>query len=373
LSAELFLCVALYRIYQKNAWGETHKIAYLLVFLIVNCFIAYPFLAFYLDSARQDVPLVSTIRPYLVPAYLALLGATCVCGLLSYRDIARFRAWLIGEFEEQKAHERLAESVSQADYPTKHPKLASLPLIGQLVGATYREGWSYLLVLLALLAIGLVLRTWNLAELPPYADELLHLETAKSIVHGQPLNSVVYLRSLYTVTIPVAISLLLFGVNLWSARFAGVIVNSLAVIPLYLLGRRINKFVALLAVGLYATNPWIIAVSRNVREYAYYSFFFYLVAWVMLKFYEGLPTGLILWRDHRNFLTPLNLIYAATLILILYYSAWIDRFSTSGDLRAVWFCYILLRKVEWRNPGNMLMGLLATVWCARPLTILDGH
>ena len=60
--------------------------------------------------------------------------------------------------------------------------------------------------------------------------------------------------------------------------------NALAVLPLYLLTRKMNRPVATLSVLLYATSPWIITFARIVREYAIYPFIYYWVTYGMIVF-----------------------------------------------------------------------------------------
>ncbi len=127
----------------------------------------------------------------------------------------------------------------------------------------------------------LALRGFYLESLPPYVDEYAHLLAAKKLLLGVPLSEV-YQRSLWITTIPVFLAFRLFGPSIWSARLAGVIVNSLAIFPLYWLMRRMNRWVAVASIFLYATNPWLIATSRNVREYAYYPVYFYGIVAVMV-------------------------------------------------------------------------------------------
>jgi hypothetical protein len=127
----------------------------------------------------------------------------------------------------------------------------------------------------------LALRGFYLESLPPYVDEYAHLLAAKKLLLGASLSEV-YQRSLWITTMPVFLAFRLFGPSIWSARLAGVIVNSVAIFPLYWLMRRINRWVAVASILLYATNPWLIAISRNVREYAYYPVYFYGIVAVMV-------------------------------------------------------------------------------------------
>ncbi len=195
-----------------------------------------------------------------------------------------------------------------------------------------------LMLLMWMLAFGL--RGFYLESLSPYVDEYAHLLAAKKLLLGAPLNSV-YQRSLWITTIPVLISFRLFGVAIWSARLAGVFVNSLAVFPLYWLTRRINRPIAAIAAFLYATNPWLIATARNVREYAYYPLYFYGTVCVMIWFLEH-------FFAHKWKMGKLR-IFGGALVLIIpvIYGLFLDPQSTFKALLLAYgvFAIFLLWKV----------------------------
>ncbi len=212
----------------------------------------------------------------------------------------------------------------------------------------------------ALFGLALLLRVFNLGNLFPYADEYSHLLAARSLLEGAPLGSV-FNRSLLTVTLPVVASLRIFGLELWAARLPGVLFNALAVFPLYLLARKINRPIAILSGVLYASSPLIIGVSRNVREYAYYPAYFYAIAYTMTLFLERLPGGLILFRDwKRAFRSELGLL---TLVLLAapLYAIFVDARSTFKIIMIAYavFAAFLLAKFDLRNRSNVLgLGLL---------------
>jgi len=367
LSFELFLVSLLFRISTRNPWGITQKSTYLLVFLIVNGFAAYPFVYFYLDPSRQEIPAILTLQPYLIPGYLALWSAAGIAALMAYQDTRRFRSWLVSRLYEQKKRDDVTGLERAARFAGHYPKIARLPVLGFITQKIYRQGMGYVLALILLTAVGLALRLWNIQVLPPYADELFHLNAAKAILQGASLQEVGYRRSFYTVTLPVVISFKVFGIRLWAARLAGVLFNVMGVIPLYWLGKRINKPVATLAAGLYLFSPWIIATSRTVREYAYYPFYFYLVAWVMMKFYEKLPSGMVFSRDYKKLLSVEILVYAGSLGLVLLYVIQIDPLSTFRVIfgMVLAFGLLVLRKFDLRHPANLialgLTGLVGTI------------
>ncbi len=375
LGAEFLIIIFFYKIYSERGWLPQKYRSFILLILIANCFLAYPFIVFYLDEARLDVPKISMIQPFILPAYYILLGLTVGFAIFAHQDVKQFRSWLISKFEKQRLQDDQTAIKLAAKFEARFPKMAHTPILGHLLIKFYREGWGYVIALLGLTAIGFALRLWNLDMLPPYVDENFHLPVAKAIYLGQEFKEVLYRRSFYTVTLPVVLSFKFFGLNLWAARFPGVFINTLAVVPLYLITKRINKLVAVLAVGLYLFNPWMIAISRTVREYAYYAFYFYFVAWIMVKLYEAIPDNLDLLADYRKLLNLKIFSLVGVLIFVLYYTAFIDPLSTFKliYLAFIVFGLLLLRKIYWRSPRQILWaGLLVAVILTGVFFLFEG-
>lgn len=221
---------------------------------------------------------------------------------------------------------------------------------------TYWEGWPVILIIL----VALLLRVVNLNNLNPYTDEYIHMLAAKRILNGDPIFSI-YQRSLFIVTLPVATFFRLFGLQFWAARLPGVIVNSLAIIPLYLVTRKINKPVALIASLLFATSPWIIAVARNVREYTYYPFYFYWIILAMLAVLQHLPNAIVLDRHFLRQIQPRWFVPAMLLVLPILYGLVVDRLSTFKIVFIAYcvFALFVLARVNWRHRANWIpLGIL---------------
>ena len=132
---------------------------------------------------------------------------------------------------------------------------------------------STALILIGFFILGLTLRLINLDQYPPYVDEYIHTHTAFGVMSGLPMT---WNRAFLSVTVPVLLSYKLFGITLWAARFPMVVFNMLAIFPLYFLGKKVNKTVGFISVFLFTLNPWIIAASRTVREYAVIPLYFFL-------------------------------------------------------------------------------------------------
>jgi len=183
------------------------------------------------------------------------------------------------------------------------------------------------LILLIGVALALALRTPNLGNIFPSVDEYYQLNAAKQIAQGAPLESV-YQRSLWLVTIPSSLAFRVFGFEIWAARWVGAIFNALAIIPLYLIARRMNRVIAVLSVALFATNPLVITFGRHVREYAYYPFFYFWIILAMILFLERFPDRFRIYQDWKILFKPSLLLLGLLLALPPVYALEIDTSST---------------------------------------------
>lgn len=359
INGELLILYVLYRIHFWDGWKTTRIENFLRDFLVVNCLFALPFFLFYTDRKQTVNEILKTIRPFLLNGYYAFLVVTGIVVLSTLKGVKWLRDWLSDGINEQRARDITLSKERTEQFVARYPRVSNVKIVGNIVTKVWSIGWEYLAALLVLATLGLVLRLINLEALTPYSDETLHLVAAKAITTGQQtLNQVPYRRSLFTVTLPVALFFKIFGLSLWTARFTGILVNLSALIPLYLLTKKINKPVALVATGLFVFSPWIIATARTVREYAYYPFFFYLTALLMVHFYEDFPDGFILQKDYRKLLTWKNLLILAYLGFNLLY-VYIDINSTFKVILVLYpvFGLLLLRKIDWNNPTNIICAL----------------
>lgn len=122
--------------------------------------------------------------------------------------------------------------------------------------------------LLLLLLIGILIGTAFLQDIPArmIGDEGSFWEAARAIVGGQHKPS---LFDLGVYTFPMAgtywqaLVLRLFGLNVWSWRFASVLAGVLAVVPLYVLGREwFGRKTAVIAGLVMLVNPYFLAFAR---------------------------------------------------------------------------------------------------------------
>jgi hypothetical protein len=151
--------------------------------------------------------------------------------------------------------------------------LSEISFFNGKTGKKHENRFALCILVLSIIS-GVTLRIVNL-DFPLYVDEYPLTHAAIQMLDGvQPTNT----RALYLIALPVSISFKVFGISTWAARFPMVLLNLVAIIPLYFLGKRIHKFVGVFGVLLYATNPWIISVSKNIREYTIVPIFFFTTA-----------------------------------------------------------------------------------------------
>lgn len=220
-----------------------------------------------------------------------------------------------------------------------------------LVSRSSKSEW---LIIFGLVTITILLRIFNLENLSPYTDEYIHLNAAKQVLHGVPLNSI-YQRGMFIVTLPVSFFFGLFGAEIWVARLPGVLFNALAIVPLYLITRKINRPIAVLSCLLYATNPWTIAISRNVREYAYYPFYCYWTVYGLIMFIEKFPDHFALARDWKRLCKLNTFTLGLALLIPLIYISIIDKSSTFRVIVIAYgvFGLFLLGKVNLKDKLNI--------------------
>ena len=204
-----------------------------------------------------------------------------------------------------------------------------------------------------------ILRVINLEALPPHLEEYQHLIAAKQLLAGIPKDEI-YRRGMYLVTLPVKFFFSFFGMQIWAARLPGVIVNSLALIPLYWLVRRYNKTVAIISALLYITSPWVIALSRPVREYAYQPLMYYLVLASALFLLSNIRQGFLL-SEWRSLFVKKNLWALAILFFFVLFVVLIDPFSSFKIVALLYLVFgiFFLARLDFQDKRNkLILGIL---------------
>jgi len=277
--------------------------------------------------------------------------------------VESWRRPLINPIEQYRASDLQQEQQRTDEFEERHRGIGGLPIIGPIAKAVYREGFGWVLAVAGIILAGFLLRMSNLDGLGAYIDEYRHLRAAKYLIDGGSLAEAEYRRSLYLVTAPVFYSYKFFGVSLWAARLPGVLFNSLAMIPLYMFAKRINKPVAVLAVALFASSPWMVATSRVIREYGYYPFYFYLGVYLMVLLFEGLPAQIVIIKDWRKIFNRKNTLIITLLTGFMVFALLAGREQCHrgcDTLRIIGLTYlafglVCLIKLDLRNRSNIIV------------------
>jgi|GEM_PF-4111045 len=256
--AELLLMFSLADLFYRTkhqAW--LNKFIFLFVFFLLN-FAGVFFLASYYSGISQDPSAVTRVL-FAAPILLVVLfaGAAVFFVLGFWGQLKNF--WLHYPLKAE------SESAAKGGMPKA----------------------LTVCILLGFFVLGLGLRLHNLDGFPPYVDEYIHTNWAFAVSSGQPVE---WGRAFLTVNLPVYLSYLTFGVNLWAGRFPMVLLNMLSIFPLFILGSRVNRQIGFICVALFSLSPWIIASSRTVRDYAVVPLIFYTAAVLLVDLlgWEGL-------------------------------------------------------------------------------------
>lgn len=145
---------------------------------------------------------------------------------------------------------------------------------------TLKKNWLLILILLG----ATVLRIYQLGFLSIWVDEYIHVLNAKKMVDGIPLaqkgNGVLLTLSIYPF-------FKIFGVNDFMARFPSLIYGVLSIFVMFKIAKRLfNKEVAYITIILLSVSLYHVFWSRIARNYAIIGFFFPLMIYFFIEFFE---------------------------------------------------------------------------------------
>lgn len=231
-----------------------------------------------------------------------------------------------GELENEKKKEEDEEKERAEEFEYRFPRINSIWGLRSIVKWMYKEGWVYSLGLILIVAIGFMLRIWNLGQSSFWDDEITIVYTAINLLegHGFTLLS----GENYFVTLPssllVAISFLFLTPSEFTARIPFVILGTIFIVITYSLFRRVigNRPLSLLLTLSISTSLWLISYSREVRMYSLNTIIALMSVYLFYKFLE---------TDKNKWLIYLGIslifgIINHTLILILFPSVFILMF-----------------------------------------------
>lgn len=247
---------------------------------------------------------------------------------------------------EETKHEKNAEDNRKRDFDYKFPGINRVPILRTFIKWMYTEGWIYSVILILIFMTGLFLRTYNLDNLEPYADEYPQLIYAKALADTGKKevfydDQVQEYNRFNFLTYVIFIFFKIFGQNIIIGRLPGAIFSALTIIAIYFFTRRINKNIGLLSSLFFAVSPWAIAVARNVREYAVIPFFFVLFSIYLCWFDKKIS----IYLEDRHKLSKRDYIYSSIFFLPLVY-AFIDLQSTFKLIALIYFSFALYTLIK---------------------------
>ncbi|MBK8444664.1 MAG: hypothetical protein IPL35_15210 [Sphingobacteriales bacterium] len=223
--------------------------------------------------------------------------------------------------------------------------------------------WLFLLFVL-----GLAWRWYGIYNNDPTFDENFHLYAAKDLQRGVPSD---YTRAwlvnhsiswLYVYFNPQT-----YHEHVYVAKIPGIILSSLAIFPVYFLGRLLSPAAGLMAAFLWVVSPWGVGTSRVIREYAFYPVFITLEIYLtyILMQVAFLKKKISLWG------------IVAIVLYLLFLSWYIFNIDPSSTIKiglvfpiiaAVSFILvyadiiILIRKINWNRILYSLIPVTIATW-----------
>jgi hypothetical protein len=218
-------------------------------------------------------------------------------------------------------------------------------------------------ILIVLFIIGYFFRIYGINKLGIYYDEFYHLDGINDFINSNPI---IYTRGLYILTYPLSFIARYMNNGLFFLRQYPIILNLLAIIPLYLLLRKIGSLAGIIGVILYVSNPTMIARAQLLREYAIAPLLIFSIILLIWNIY------IHLFQDPKSkgwSKSRLGLIFSSIgVISYILYVLLVDKDST---LKASIFIVIFLifvifswRLVEGRFQGKYFIYIEYLIICS---------
>ena len=288
------------RLLYKKRWGIISWI-FILLFLVI------------ILNQLFDLNLVKKYQT-LTTVLAILLG-----GLTFWHSRKRIKS----EAEIEKNEEKLNEQKRLAEFSIKFPKINKIPILKKIIKWMYKEGLKYSLGFIIIIALGFLLRIYQLGNLNLLVEEQFHYSPAVNLAtNGQPkmfytspeyYGYVNYYRS-FLYTSFTALIFKTFGVSEFNLRILAVLLSLLTTIIIYLLSKEIfNKKFALFSITLFSFSSWAIWYERWARHYVFDGFililfiYFSYLAFFKYKtnkylYFLLIPIILIPWVETGNYL-----------------------------------------------------------------------
>jgi len=134
----------------------------------------------------------------------------------------------------------------------------------KIIATKIKKPKGAFLILIFILFLGFFLRTWNLGFLYPAGDEYRHLNAAK---HFLAEGYFEYPRSPLITYVVIAVRKIFNTNSLFLQRLPFAIIGSISVFLFFLIGKKQNFWIGIIAAYLFAVCPLSVGLSRYIREY----------------------------------------------------------------------------------------------------------
>jgi hypothetical protein len=211
------------------------------------------------------------------------------------------------ESEEEQNKEKLAEQKKKEEFPQKYPKINKIPVLKNIIGWMYKEGWGYSLGLTLLFLLMLFTYIPKLGYQYLWSDEFFSFHASEMILeHGKPIyqeSGLNYTRA------PIYHNLNakfmgFFGVNEFGSRVINIFFNFFFIILIYFSFSKYNKKVALFSILIFLTTNFTLGIARETRMYSMFAFLFFLSAICFYNFIlnnKQLKHKLIIFKTRFDF------------------------------------------------------------------------
>jgi len=277
-----------------------------------------------------------------------LMVASAISIFLGALIIWKDSASIFGSLEKQKKKEEAEERKLAVDFSKKYPKLNKIPLARW----KYSQTMLYLLAITAIFFAGVLFRLIDVEVIGIYTDEFSHLIKAMSLgdhgtteyfKNGALTEPFVRPRwhpaeRAYFLTWTISVMFKWFGQSLLVARLPIIILSAATAIPLYFVGKKINRRVGLIAAIIWLMSPWALVIGRMVREYAIFPIFYLIIFMV----FAGFAKHLLAVLEGEKKITYSAVILGLFVTLFpLIYAFYLDGASTFQQVIVVYFTVFL--------------------------------
>lgn len=266
---------------------------------------------FVLKNTKEDSHLYKIILIIFTKTFLASLILIIAISLLSFLEIESsiidtfyllanssiatsafiilfLKRKIIGVVVEQILNERdEVDNKKSSDFALKFPNISKIPVLNDITGWLFCNGYFYIFVASALLTVGFLIRIHNLGDLGLWWDELITGTYVTRILEtGLPLfpSELGYYWRGVAYHYIVAAFAFLFGSTEFIIRLPSVLFGMGSILIVFYYAKKIDKGTALLILLFLVFSSYDIEYSRFARFYVMNAFLFVLS---IIIFYKG--------------------------------------------------------------------------------------